>query len=73
VDNAQYGEYFDPIETELVLTSLKLNIPLLSDQFEFQDRVIEAEVPVQLYDIEDYEFAVEEGIEPSEWETSRDL
>ncbi|MFF2479509.1 ADP-heptose synthase [Paenibacillus sp. NPDC058071] len=62
VDNASYGEFFDPIETELLLTGSKLNVPLLSDQFEFQDRLIEAEVPVQVYDIEDFEFAVEEGI-----------
>ncbi|MCQ6560115.1 ADP-heptose synthase [Paenibacillus mendelii] len=72
VDNAHYGEYFDPIETELLLTSLKLEVPLLSDQFEFQDRLIEAEVPVQVYDIEDYEFAVEEGIPSAGWETTRD-
>ncbi|RIX53641.1 ADP-heptose synthase [Paenibacillus nanensis] len=62
IDNAQYGERFDPIETELLLTGMKLNIPLLSDQFEFQDKLIDAEVPVQVYDIEDFEFAVEEGI-----------
>lgn len=64
LDNAQYGEYFDPIETELLLTASKLELPLLSDQFEFQDKLIEAEVPVQVYDIEDFEFAVEEGISP---------
>ncbi|CAM4203950.1 ADP-heptose synthase [Paenibacillus alkaliterrae] len=68
VDNAHYGEMFDPIETELLLTGLKLGIPLLSDQFEFQDKLIEAEVPVQVYDIEDFEFAVEEGISTSELE-----
>ena len=68
VDNAQYGELFDPIETELLLTSLKLNIPLLSDQFEFQEKLLEAEVPVQIYDIEDFEFAVEEGISSGDLE-----
>ncbi|MBD2847758.1 ADP-heptose synthase [Paenibacillus sp. IB182496] len=62
VDNAHYGEYFDPIETELLLTAMKLEIPLLSDQVELQDRIIEGEVPVQVYDIEDFEFAVEEGV-----------
>lgn len=66
VDNAHYGELFDPIETELLLTGLKLGVPLLSDQFEFQDKLIEAEVPVQVYDIEDFEFAVEEGISASD-------
>ena len=73
VDNAQYGEYFDPIETELLLTSMKLSVPLLSDQFEFQDRLLEAEVPVQVYDIEDYEFAVEQGITAADFESLRDL
>jgi hypothetical protein len=73
VDNAQYGEYFDPVETELLLTAMKLQTPLLSDQFEFQDKLIEAEVPVQVYDIEDFEFAVEEGISSEDWEVSRDL
>lgn len=73
IDNAHYGEYFDPIETELLLTALKLHVPLLSDQFEFQDRLIEAEVPVQVYDIEDFEFAVEEGIPATDLEISRDL
>ncbi|SEM86026.1 ADP-heptose synthase [Paenibacillus sp. OV219] len=73
VDNAQYGEYFDPIETELLLTSQKLSIPLLSDQFEFQDKLLEAEVPVQVYDIEDYEFAVEQGITAADFETRNDI
>ncbi|WP_219837477.1 ADP-heptose synthase [Paenibacillus sp. R14(2021)] len=73
VDNAQYGEYFDPIETELLLTSIKLSVPLLSDQFEFQDKLLEAEVPVQVYDIEDYEFAVEQGITAADFESMRDM
>ncbi|MFD0713473.1 ADP-heptose synthase [Paenibacillus sp. GCM10027626] len=73
VDNAQYGEFFDPIETEVLLTALKLNIPVLSDQFEFQDRLVEGEVPVQVYDIEDYDFAVEEGLTAAEWESIRDI
>ncbi|MFD0958982.1 ADP-heptose synthase [Paenibacillus chungangensis] len=68
MDTAQYGELFDPIETELILTALKLGTPLLTDQFEFQDKLIEAEVPVQVYDIEDFEFAVEEGIAPGDLE-----
>ncbi|WP_138751204.1 ADP-heptose synthase [Paenibacillus sinopodophylli] len=68
VDNAHYGDLFDPIETELLLTSLRLNVPLLSDQFEFEDKLIEAEVPVQIYDIEDFEFAVEEGISATDFD-----
>ncbi|MFC4777753.1 ADP-heptose synthase [Paenibacillus sp. GCM10023252] len=73
VDNAHYGDYFDPIETELLLSGMKLNVPLLSDQFEFQDKLLEAEVPVQVYDIEDFEFAVEEGIVIEEIDTLRDI
>jgi len=72
VDNAEYGDIFDPIETELLLTSLRLEAPMLSDQYEFQDRLIEAEVPVQIYDIEDYEFAVEDGLTSEEWRALRD-
>lgn len=62
IDNAQYGEMFDPIETEMVLIALKQQIPLLTDQFELQDRLIEHEIPVQIYDVEDFEFAMEGGI-----------
>ncbi|SDT54599.1 hypothetical protein SAMN05444162_4893 [Paenibacillaceae bacterium GAS479] len=68
MDNAHYGEYFDPVETELLLTASKLEIPILSDQYEFQDRLIEAEVPVQVFDIEDFEYAVEEGAMPQLWD-----
>ncbi|HUC90556.1 MAG TPA: ADP-heptose synthase [Paenibacillus sp.] len=73
LDNAQFGEFFDPIETEQILTAGRLQIPLLTDQLELQDRIIEAEAPVQIYDIEDFEFAVEEGISEQDWQTSRDL
>ncbi|GFN32323.1 ADP-heptose synthase [Paenibacillus xylaniclasticus] len=73
LDNAQYGELFDPIETEILLTGMKLGIPILSDQIEFQERLIDAEVPVQIYDIEDFEFAVEGGIGPEDLIEHRDL
>jgi hypothetical protein len=72
VDNEQYGELFDPIETEQILTATRLQIPMLSDQIDLQDRIIEAAVPVQIYDIEDFDFAVEEGITEADWEVSRD-
>ena len=65
-ENMQYGEAFDPIETELILTSLRLQCPILTDQVEFQDRVVQHEVPVQLFDIDDFEFAVEEGGDSSD-------
>jgi len=58
-DNAQYGEHLDPIETELVLTGMMEKIPILTDQLDFIDKVIEAEIPVQVFDIEDYEYALE--------------
>jgi hypothetical protein len=61
VDDAQYGELFDPIETELILSGAREQIPLLSDQLEFMDKVIENEVPVRFFDVEDFEYAVEEG------------
>lgn len=73
LDNAQYGELFDPIETEVLLAGMKLETPILSDQIEFQERLIEAEIPVQIYDIDDFEFAVEEGIEPEDLLEHRDL
>jgi hypothetical protein len=61
VENMQYGETFDPIETEIVLSSLRLQCPVLTDHVDFQDKVVENAVPIQLYDIDDFEFAVEEG------------
>lgn len=59
-DNAAYGETFDPIETELLLTAQREKIPILTDQFELIERIIEGGVPVQVYDIDDFDFAVEE-------------
>ncbi|MCM3128818.1 MULTISPECIES: ADP-heptose synthase [unclassified Paenibacillus] len=59
MDTAQYGEFFDPIETELLLTAQRYQQPLLTDQVEWIGRIIEAGVPVQVYDIEDFDFALE--------------
>lgn len=61
-DNEEYGEAFDPIETELILTSMREKTPILTDQIEFIEKVIEAAIPVQVYDLDDFEFAVEEGM-----------
>lgn len=61
VESMQYGELFDPIETEMLLLSLKLQSPVLTDQIEMQERVIVNGIPVQIIDIEDYDYAVEEG------------
>ncbi|WP_151736250.1 ADP-heptose synthase [Paenibacillus tengchongensis] len=60
VDNATYGELFDPIETELLLASQREKAPILTDQFELIQRIIEGGVPVQVYDIDDFDFAMEE-------------
>ncbi|WP_046215440.1 hypothetical protein [Paenibacillus wulumuqiensis] len=59
MDNAYYGESFDPIETELILSALRKEVPMLTDQFEMIHRMIEAKVPVQVYDIEDFSYALE--------------
>lgn len=59
IDTEVYGEQFDPIETELILTSMKEQAPILTDQFDLIERLIQAEIPVQAFDVEDFEFAVE--------------
>lgn len=61
-DTAYWGETFDPIETELLLSAMRWEVPLLTDQLDLQQRMIEHQVPVQFYDIDDFTFAVEEGI-----------
>lgn len=60
IDTATYGEMFDPIETELLLASQREKAPILTDQFELIQRIIEGGVPVQVYDIDDFDFAMEE-------------
>ncbi|WP_123040607.1 ADP-heptose synthase [Cohnella candidum] len=66
VENMQYGENFDPIETEIILSSLRLPCPVLTDHVEFQDKVVQGSVPIQLFDIDDFEFAVEEGADTTD-------
>ena len=60
LDQAQFGEAFDPIETELILAGIHEDVPILTDQIDFIDKVIDAEIPVQLFDIEDFEFALQD-------------
>ncbi|CAM2885703.1 ADP-heptose synthase [Paenibacillus sediminis] len=60
LDTAQFGEFMDPVETELVLTSQREGIPILTDQIEFIERIISAQIPVEVYDINDFQFAVEQ-------------
>lgn len=62
VDNEQYGEMLDPIETEIVLTAQREAVPVLTDQVELIHRIIEAEAPVQVFDIGDFDFAMEDSI-----------
>jgi hypothetical protein len=73
MDDAHYGEFFDPIETEQILSASRLQIPILTDQLELQDRIIEAEAPVHVFDIEDFEFAVEEGFPGKASDTRGDV
>jgi len=70
MENAQYGETFDPIETELLLTSVREQAPILTDQLDFLERVIEHEIPVQVFDIEDFEYALEAEIQVEDWKTT---
>jgi len=70
IENAQYGEMFDPIETELLLTSLREQVPILTDQLDFLERVIDSEVPVQVFDIEDFEYALEADLQTEDWKTT---
>lgn len=69
IENTQYGETFDPIETELLLTSIREQAPIITDQLDFLERVIDAEVPVQVFDIEDYEYALEAEFLVEDWKT----
>ncbi|MNZ51667.1 hypothetical protein D3C78_694880 [compost metagenome] len=62
LDNELYGEFLDPIETEMVLISKRENAPVLTDQLEFIQRIIEAEIPIQVFDIGDFEFALDDSI-----------
>ncbi|MGW8820690.1 ADP-heptose synthase [Paenibacillus lautus] len=59
MDTAPYGESFDPIETELLLASQKAEAPILTDQYELIQRIVESALPVQVYDIDDFDFALE--------------
>mgnify|MGYP001306610851 CR=1 FL=1 len=58
-DHEQYGEWFDPIETEMIVLAVQEGVPILTDQFDFTQKIIEHEVPVQVFDVEDYEYALE--------------
>jgi hypothetical protein len=59
MDTAPYGESFDPVETELLLASQRAEAPILTDQYELIQRIVESALPVQVYDIDDFDFALE--------------
>jgi hypothetical protein len=59
VENEEYGENFDPIETELILAAMKEKAPLLTDQLDFLDKLIDAQIPIEVIDVEDFEFVIE--------------
>lgn len=59
MDTAPYGESFDPVETELLLASQRAEAPILTDQYELIQRIVESALPVQVYDIDDFVFALE--------------
>jgi hypothetical protein len=61
IEQEEYGEVFDPIETELILLAEWQKIPLLIEDVSLQDRIIEFEIPIQVFDVSDFDYAVEEG------------
>jgi hypothetical protein len=63
-ENAEYGEEFDPIETEMIVSALREKAPIMTDQPDLVDRIIEASIPVQIFDMDDFEFAVEADRNP---------
>ncbi|PWK13892.1 ADP-heptose synthase [Tumebacillus permanentifrigoris] len=60
IDNAEYGETFDPIETELVMLARREQVPIISDQLEFGQRIVAAKVPVTVVDVADFGFLLED-------------
>lgn len=62
IDTEAYGEDFDPIETELLLIAQRLEMPILTDQIDFIQRIIEGGMPVQVFEMDDFQFAIEDNI-----------
>lgn len=62
LDNAEFGESFDPIETEMILTAKRENVPIISDQLEFQQKSIDMKLPITFIDVADFGFALEEDL-----------
>lgn len=62
VDTEVYGEDFDPIETELLLIAQRLQMPILTDQIDFIQRIIEGGMPIQVFEMDDFQYAIEQNI-----------
>lgn len=60
LDNAEFGEAFDPIETELLLTARREQAAIITDQLEFQQRVFDAKAGVTVIDVAEIGFNVQE-------------
>lgn len=60
IDHAQYGDEMDPIETELILVSAREQAPILTDQTDFIHRLLDLKLPIQVIDIEDFDYALED-------------
>ncbi|KEO82051.1 ADP-heptose synthase [Tumebacillus flagellatus] len=63
IDNAEYGETFDPVETELLLLARREGVPIISDQLEFEQRVVSSKAPVTVVDVADFGFLIEDAPE----------
>lgn len=59
MENAEFGEEFDPIETVLMLTASREYCPLLTDQLDFLEKIVKSQINIEVIDVEDFEFAVD--------------
>ncbi|WP_193791332.1 ADP-heptose synthase [Tumebacillus algifaecis] len=63
-ENAEFGEGFDPVETELILVARREKVPLITDQLQLQQRIVEARIDITVLDVADFGFLVDEpGLE----------
>jgi hypothetical protein len=73
IDNAEFGETFDPIETELILLARREQVPIISDQLEFEQRVVTSKVQVTVVDVADFGFLLDDATELAMMEEEHDL
>ncbi|MBL0386277.1 ADP-heptose synthase [Tumebacillus sp. ITR2] len=73
IDNAEFGETFDPIETELILLARREQVPIISDQLEFEQRVVTSKVQVTVVDVADFGFLLDDAPEVAMTEEEHDL